>query len=223
MKIEEIAKENRPREKAFKDGVESLSNQELLALIIGSGVRGASALEIAGELLSSNFNSLDSLAKMKFESFKSYHGLAKINALKLAAIFELHNRINKEENSEIQTLRSADEVYTKYKYLENYEQEVLIILLLDGKLKLKKEKLLYKGTYNSFSINVSEVLKELVLGEAKYFILIHNHPDGSKKPSEEDILSTNIIEKSSKNLGIKLVDHIIIFKDGYYSFRKEIK
>lgn len=222
MRINEISKENRPREKALRSSVTCLSNQELLALIIGSGVKGHSALEIAGELLSSNLNSLNEISKTPFESFKRYQGLNKNNALKLLATFELHNRLNFEKNSANKIIKSADDVYRRYKYLENYEQEVLIILLLDGKLKLKKERLLYKGTYDSFSINVSEVLKELVLGEAKFFILIHNHPDGSNKPSDEDILSTNAINKSSRNLGMKLMDHIIVYKNGYYSMRKDL-
>ena len=95
MRISEISKENRPREKALREGINSLSNQELLALIIGSGVRGHSALEIASELLSSNLNSLDDVSKTPFESFKTYKGLNKNNALKLSATFEINNRLNK--------------------------------------------------------------------------------------------------------------------------------
>lgn len=223
MKIKEIPKEIRPREKAISYGIESLSDQELLALIIGSGVANHSALDIADDLLKENLKSLTSLFNSNLESLSSYKGLKKNNALKLLATFELHKRVNSVKYQKSQILSSASEVYDYYKYLEDFEQEVLVLLILDSKFRLKKEKTLYKGTFDSFTINVSEILKELVLAQAKAFILLHNHPDGTPKPSSHDIVATKAIEKSSKNLGVKLVDHIIIFKDGYYSFRKESK
>lgn len=220
MKIKEIPEETRPREKAARLGIEFLSDQELLALIIGSGVYGHSALDIASELLSTNFNSLSNLSESSLESLKSYKGLKENNALKLLAAFEFHKRLISSKYHKQEVICSAEQIYSRYKYLESYEQEVLIILMLDSKFRLKKEKTLYKGTYDSFMINVNEVLKELVLGNAKNFILIHNHPDGNKEPSKNDIVTTKTIEKSSKNLGLNLIDHLIIFKDGFYSFKK---
>ena len=160
MRINEIPIESRPREKAARQGIDSLSDQELLALIIGSGVANHSALDIACDLLKENLNSLSSLFNTNFESLSSYKGLKKNNALKLLATFELNKRLNLQKSQKNQVVSSANEVYNRYKYLENYEQEVLIILLLDSKLRLKKEKKLYKGTYDSFTINVNEVLKE---------------------------------------------------------------
>ena len=87
--------------------------------------------------------------------------------------------------------------------------------MLDLKHRIIKEKTLYKGTFNSFSIDVRQVIQELFLAKAKFFYLIHNHPDEESSPSNEDILATKVIEKASKNLSIKLLDHIVVFKGGY--------
>ena len=87
--------------------------------------------------------------------------------------------------------------------------------MLDLKHRIIKEKTLYKGTFDSFSINVKQVIQELILAKAKSFYLVHNHPDEEASPSEDDILATKVIEKTAKNLNIKLVDHIVVFKGGY--------
>lgn len=218
MKIADIPLNLRPREKAIRYGIEELSDQELLALIIGSGVKGNSALDIAGELLSSYFNSMYSLSNTNLSSLEEYTGLKKSNALRLLATFEFHHRLNSPKYQKQEQIKSADEVYLRYQYLENYEQEVLILIMLDSKNRIKQEKLLYKGTFDSFSIDVRHIIQEIILAKAKSFILIHNHPDEDKEPSGNDILATKTIENAAKNLGIKLVDHIIIFRGGFYSF-----
>ena len=90
-----------------------------------------------------------------------------------------------------------------------------MILMLDLKKRIIKEKILYKGTFDSFTIDVREIIQELVLAKAKYYYLLHNHPDEETNPSEEDILSTKVIENASKNLGIILIDHLVIYKGGF--------
>ena len=139
-------------------------------------------------------------------------------ALRLLATFEFHHRLNSPRYQKQEQIKSADEVYLRYQYLENYDQEVLILIMLDSKNRIKQEKLLYKGTFDCFSIDVGQIIQTIILAKAKSFILIHNHPDEEKEPSDNDILATKTIEKAAKNLGIKLVDHVIIFKGGFYSF-----
>lgn len=219
MKIKEIPKEMRPREKAIRFGISKLENKELLSLIIGSGVAGSSAIDISETLIKENCYSLSNLVENNYESLLTHKGLKENNALKLLAAFELHKRVNAQEQLKDLKIINAEDVYTKYKYLENLEQEVFIVLFLDAKFNIKKEKTLYKGTFNSLSLNINEVIKELILSNCKQFILIHNHPDQSSEPSSYDLLSTKSIEKSAKNLSIKMIDHIIIFKNGYHSFR----
>lgn len=219
MKINDIPIDLRPREKAFRFGIDSLSDQELLALIIGSGVKGKSAMDIAEDLLSTYFNSMYSLSNSNLSSLEAHVGLKRAVALRLLAVFEFHHRLNSPMYQKQETIKSPEEIYLRYQYLESYDQEVLILIMLDSHNRIKQEKLLYKGTFDSFSIDVRDVIKEIILAKAKSFILIHNHPDEEPKPSEEDLVATKVIEKSASNLGIKLVDHVIIYRGGYYSIK----
>ena len=221
MRISDIPENLRPREKALQYGIEELSDQELLTLIIGSGTRGNSAFDIASELLKSHANSLELLSRTNYQSLLGFRGLKKSIALRLLANFEFHKRLISGKYQNIVKIESVSMVYFRYKYLENFEQEVLVILMLDLKLRIIKEKILYKGTFDSFTIDVREVIHELVLAKAKYFYLIHNHPDEEKEPSEDDILSTKVVEKTALNLGVQLVNHLIIFKGGFSCIKNE--
>lgn len=218
MKINDIPLEIRPREKAFRYGIESLSDQELLALIIGSGVKNYSAIDIANDLLSTYFNSMYSLSNANLTSLEEHIGLKRAVALRLLATFEFHHRLNSPQYQKQEVIKSPEEIYLRYQYLENYDQEVLVLIMLDQKTRIKQEKMLYKGTYDSFSIDIRQILQEIVLAKAKSFILIHNHPDEEKEPSQNDIIATKTIQKAAENLGIKLLDHVIIYRGGYFSF-----
>ena len=217
MKISDIPLNLRPREKATLYGIEKLTDQELLALIIGSGVRGNSAIDIAGDLLKTYSNSMEGLSKSSFRELESFKGLKKSNALKLLATFEFHNRLNSPTYKKITKIEGPRDVYSRYQYLENLSQEVLVLIMLDLKMRIIKEKILYQGTFDSFSIDVRQIIQELILAKAKSFILVHNHPDEETNPSNDDIITTNVIAKTTKNFGIKLIDHIIIYKGGFSS------
>ena len=221
MKISDIPYYLRPREKALRFGVESLSDQELLTLLIGSGGKNNSALEIANDLLSTYCNSLLALSNSNITSLMEHKGLKEGYALRLIATFEFYHRLNSPKYQKAISISSADDVYKRYQYLENFDHEVLIVLMLDSKFRIKQEKQLYKGTFDSFSIDTRQILQEIVLAKAKSFILIHNHPDEEQMASENDIIATKVIEKTASKLGIKMLDHIIIYRGGYYSYRKE--
>lgn len=220
MRISDIPINFRPREKALQYGIEELSDQELLALIIGSGGRGNSAIDIASELLKSHANSMESLSNTNYQSLLSFLGLKKSIALRLLATFEFHKRLNSFRYKNPPKIESIHDVYFRYQNMEDLDHEELVILMLDLKFRIVKEKVLYKGTFDSFEIDVREILRELVLAKAKYFYLIHNHPDEERRPSDNDILSTKIVEKAAKNMGIILLDHLIIFKDGFSIINK---
>ena len=215
MRISDIPINLRPREKALQYGIEELSDQELLALIIGSGGRNNSAIDIANEMLKSHANSLEALSNSNYRSLIGFSGVDKSIASRLLATFEFHKRLISNRYQKIQKIETNEQVYFRYRYLENLDQEVLIILMVDLKGRIIKEKTLYKGTFDSFSINVKQIVQELILAKAKSFYLIHNHPDEESSPSEDDIVATKVIEKASKNLNVKLVDHIVVFKGGY--------
>jgi len=215
MRISDIPFNLRPREKALQYGIEELSDQELLALIIGSGGKNNSAIDIASELLKSYANSLEALSNTNYQSLLGYLGLKQSLALRLLATFEFHKRLISNRYQKIAKIETPEQVYFRYRYLENFDQEVLIILMLDLKGRIIKEKTLYKGTFDSFSIDVKQIIQELILAKAKSFYLIHNHPDEEQEPSEEDIIATKVIEKTAKNLSINLINHVVIFKGGY--------
>ena len=223
MKISDIPINLRPREKALQFGIEELSDQELLALIIGSGGRGNSAIDIAGELLKSHANSLDNLSGTNYISLLGYLGLKKSIALRLLATFEFHKRLESSRYKNILKIEDVNQVYIRYKNMENLDHEELVILMLDLKQRIIKEKTLYKGTFDSFEIDVRQVIQELILAKAKYFYLIHNHPDEESFPSQEDILATKMIEKTSGALSIKLINHLVIFKGGFSLIKNEKK
>ena len=220
MRIKELPKEIRPREKAQQFGIEKLFDEELLALIIGSGVKGCSAIEIARNLLMT-YQTLESLANANLSSLEEHFGLSKTTALKLLATFEFHHRLITPMYQKQALIRGSEDIYLRYRYLENYEQEVLIIVLLNHRNKIIKEKVLYKGTSDGVSISPKEICAELIMNKCKKYVLIHNHPDGSKEPSDDDKYSTNLINKIADDLQISMYDHIIIFPGGYYSFRNK--
>ena len=223
MKISDIPINLRPREKALQYGIEELSDQELLAIIIGSGVREHSAIDIAGELLQTYANSLEVLSNTNYQSLLGHLGLKKSIALRLLATFEFHKRLISNKYQKVEKIETSEQVYFRYRYLENFDQEVLIVLMLDLKGRIIKEKTLYKGTFDSFSIDVKQIIQELILAKAKSFYLIHNHPDEEPNPSEDDIIATKVIEKTSKNLNVKLVNHIVVFKGGYSCIKRKIQ
>ena len=164
-----------------------------------------------------------SLSNSNLASLMAHTGLKEAVALRLLATFEFHHRLNSPKYQKQDSIKSPDEVYLRYQYLENYDQEVLILIMLDSKNRIKQEKLLYKGTFDSFSIDVRQIIQEIILAKAKSFILVHNHPDEENFASSNDILATDAIEKSAKTLGIKLVDHVIIYRGGYHSIKDEGK
>ena len=219
MRIKDLPKISRPRERAFTYGIEALSDEELLAIIIGSGVKNKSALEIASSLLKTYMN-LSLLSKAKLMSLKEEFGLSKISALKLEATFEFHRRLISSKYQEFTSMKHIENVYQRYQYLEDHEQELFIILMLDNKYQILKEKILYQGTQNSVELSIKEIVVELLQTNTKKFILIHNHPNGEIYPSKEDIASTALIAEKCDMLNIKLLDHLIIYKGGYYSFKE---
>ena len=215
MKISDIPFNLRPREKALHYGIEELSDQELLALLIGSGGVDNSAMDIAATLLKTHGNSMEALAEENYTSLTNYLGLKKSKGLRLLATFEFHKRLNSHRYKNMMKIESIYDIYLRYKNMENLDHEELVVLMLNSGKKILKEIVLYKGTFDSFEIDIRQLIQELILAKAKYYVLVHNHPDNETNPSHDDILTTKLVEKTTKNLGIKLIDHLIIFKGGF--------
>ena len=222
-KIQDLSTLDKPREKAERFGIESLQDEELLALIINVGTVGHSSLEIARDLLL-EVHSLDALLNKPYQFFQTFKGLKKVNALKLAATLEIARRVNEkrrlvyEENAEI----NSESLYQRYSIsLVGQLQECLIIVILNKNKQIVYEKTLYKGNDRRMAVSTRDIMRLLMLHNGYFFYLIHNHPNDSPFPSKSDTVFTNLIKKKTERIGVKLLDHIIISQGGYYSFLHE--
>lgn len=221
--IKELPILERPREKAIRYGLNSLSDVELLTLLISKGYKGVNALEIATNLFIT-FNGLKNLAHAPIKELEKVKGIKEAKALNLAAIFELSKRLEIKNNEDTSQTINSLYLYNKYKsMLRGSNQETLIIIILSTKSQILHEKVLYIGTESNMIYSYKDIWRELLNYHAKYFYLIHNHPGGKSTPSREDIAFTSEINLEANRLKVKLLDHIIIGNDGYYSFAEEKK
>ena len=219
MKIADLPKEAKPREKAFCYGICELDDYELLAILIGSGVKGHSAIEIGKSLLET-FITLPHLSIASLNALQTQRGLSRISALKLVAAFELHRRLSSPKNSTHQVITETSQINERFRYLETLDYEVIILVMLNRKKEIIRELTKYKGSFGSCSFDFKEIILDLLDSKCSSFVLVHNHPDGSDRPSENDVVSTAILRDKAEEFGIRLFDHVIIYKNGYYSFRE---
>lgn len=218
VKIKSLPANERPREKALINGVETLSSVELLALIISNGTKNNSAIEIAFSLLS-EFNGLENFYKVTLNELTKINGISKIKAIKLLAIIELSKRINKSKPLEIINEKTLITYFKKI--FDNTNQEKAYIVLTNKRKELLFIKEIFTGSENCLAFSSKIVLSYLLKYNADYFYLFHNHPNGNPKPSENDIATTQSLDFICLTIRAILLDHIIIGKNEYYSFAKK--
>lgn len=217
-KIKDLPKDERPREKAIRFGIETLSDEEILAMLIGSGFSGCNAKEVASTLLSDS-KGLFNLISKPYQSFLTYKGIGETGALRIAACFEIARRYKFSSSNIVNQGVSSEEIVERYSpKLLGLSQEVLIVVILNSKKQIIHEQTLFKGTESTLEIRESDILRCLLFNRGKYYYLIHNHPSGSFLPSSHDVIFTENISKESEKLNIRMIDHIIISESGYYSF-----
>lgn len=203
----------------MKQGSEYVSNEELLAIILGTGTNNVSVKNLATEILK-QFKNVQNLKDANYEQLKRIKGIGDAKACSLLATIELGKRIN-QKVSNIKDIKMPNvlSVFYYFRYLiGNKKQEHFYCLYLDNKNKVIKEKLLFIGTINYSMIHPREIFKEAYLAGATSIICVHNHPSGNITPSENDKNITKKLIEAGNLLGVKLVDHIIISNDNYYSF-----
>ena len=219
IKIKSLPESDRPIERMMINGKESLSNEELLAIILKTGTMGISSKELASSLLS-KIGGIKKLNEINLEYLSNFKGIGKTKACSLLAAIELGKRIN----SELDTLNNiklnnSELVYKFYKdKLGDKKQEYFYCIYLDTSKRVISDKLLFIGTINYSLVHPREVFKEAYLNGASAIICIHNHPSGNVIPSKQDVEITKNLIGIGNMLGIKIVDHIIIGKSNYYSF-----
>lgn len=217
--IKDIPESDRPRERLMEKGAETLSNEELLAIIFKTGTKGKSAKELASIILS-RVGNIKKLNDLNFDYLRKINGIGMTKACNLLAAIELGKRINREVDTiKDVKLTNSEIVYKFYKdKLGDEKQEYFYAVYLDTNKKIIGDKLLFIGTINYSLVHPREVFKEAYLKGASAIICIHNHPSGNPLPSKQDYDITNSLIEAGKILGVKVVDHIIICKNNYYSF-----
>ena len=219
MRLKDLPVSERPREKLLKYGKENLSDSELLAIILKTGTRELSAVDLGVNLLK-EIDDLANLRNLSYESLINVKGIGQAKAIELLAVCELCKRMYYNVSTcDKERFSTPDIIYKNNKYLfDGVKQEHFYCLYLDSKSYLIERKLLFMGTVNKSVVHPREIFKEAYKLSASSIVCIHNHPSGDKTPSSEDIyLTRNLMEIGNMN-GIPVVDHIIFTSDDYYSF-----
>lgn len=217
--IKDIPLNERPRERLINKGVEYLSNEELLAILLKTGTKDYSVKVLANNILK-QLDNINSLKDINLQSLIKIKGIGQVKACEILAAIELGKRLN-EKITCINQIKvySSDSIYEYYKdKLNDKKQEHFYCVYLDTKNHIIKDKLLFIGTINESLIHPREIFKEAYLLSASSVICVHNHPSGNVNPSNNDIIMTKQLQEVGKILGIKVLDHIIIGKDVYFSF-----
>ena len=225
IKMKELPETERPYEKLEQYGAKSLSNAELLAIIIKTGTKEETAVGLAQQSLKLNTakeNNLKFLMDLTVEEFMKIKGIGKVKAIQLKAVSELATRINTVENYKEKIITQPRDIAIALMEKMRFEkQEILKVALLNNRNKLIRIKDIAKGGGNFVATTIKSVLNEAVKIEAAKIILIHNHPAGDPTPSMQDIEFTQNVEQASKILGIQLLDHIVIGNTNYVSIFSE--
>ncbi len=221
IKMKELPEAERPYEKLEQYGEKTLTNAELLAIIIKTGTKEETAVGLAHQILKLNTDKKDDLnflRELTVEEFMKIKGIGKVKAIQLKAICELATRMNMVTNyKEIQILKPYDIAELLMQKMRFEKQEILKVAMLNNKNKLIKIRDIAIGAGNFATATIKSILNEAVKIEASKIILIHNHPSGDPTPSNSDIEFTKKVEQASEILGIQLLDHIVIGNANYVS------
>ncbi len=210
-----------PRERLAKEGVEALSNQELLAILLRTGTRQASVFEIAQKVLS-NLSSLTDLKKMTLQELQSLSGIGRVKAIELQAMIELGHRIHKYETLEMESILSSQKLAKKMQQeLGHKKQEHLVALYLNTQNQIIHQQTIFIGSATRSIAEPREILHYAIKHMATSLILVHNHPSGAVAPSRNDDHVTKLVKDACDLMGIVLLDHLIVSHSSYFSYREK--
>jgi len=212
-KIKDIPKIDRPREKMAKKSARALSDFELMQVLIGSGVSGSDVGQISKEILK-EFK--DNFENISLESLRSIKGMSLAKSSKIISAIEISKRfLTKDEH----IIKKAEDVLSLVPEIRDKKQEYFICITLDGASRLINRRTITIGTLNASLVHPREVFADAIVDRAAGVIFVHNHPSGNTEPSQEDIEITHRLTESGKILGIEIIDHIIVTKTSFSSFK----
>lgn len=222
LSIKDLSDDDKPREKLLLKGRNSLSDAELLAILIGSGSREESAIALCQRILNGTQNNLNQLAKLSVKDLMTYKGIGEAKAISIVAALELGRRRKSSEGIEQRTIQSSEQAYEEFRaVLEDLPHEEFWVLLLNRANKVISKQLVGRGGISSTSADVRIILKLALDHLASGIILGHNHPSGNLKPSQADKLLTNKVKEAAQLIDIQVLDHLIIGNNAYLSFMDE--
>lgn len=220
LTIKELPPDERPREKLRLRGAGSLTNAELLAIILNTGVRGETVIDVAQRLLKEH-DGLLGLVGTDFEELCRAHGLGEAKAAKLKAALELARRISVAQPEARPQVHTPEDIYAVAgSDMGALEQEQLRVLLLDTKYRVLRVVTVYQGSVNSAQVRVAEVFMHAVRLNAPALAALHNHPSGDPTPSAADVTLTAELCKAGQILGIDVLDHLIVGRGHFRSLRR---
>jgi DNA repair protein RadC len=220
--IKDWSEDDRPREKFILKGRDSLSDAELLAILLGSGSSDESAVDLAKRILAGVSNNLAQLSKCDIKSLKKYKGVGTVKAVTIAAALELGRRRRESDVIELKQLRTSKETFEYMQtVLADKAYEEFWIINLNNANRIISRVLIGEGGINQATVDIRRIFKAALEHGAASVILCHNHPSGVIRPSGNDVELTNRIKAAGEALNIKVLDHLIVGDEKYYSFADE--
>ena len=215
MKIKSLPKVDRPREKLIKYGVKKLKDEELLAIILGSGKKGENVLQLSKRLLKKYPK--EKLIELNFKELKNIFGLGTVKSCQIVASIEFGKRLT---NNQRQSIVNPKNIWDELRDIRKSKKEYFIVFYLDVNNQVIKKETISIGTLNASLVHPREVFEPAVKYFAAQIILVHNHPSGVSEPSEEDIKLTKRLVEVGEIMGIEVVDHVILTEKSYFSFKE---
>ncbi|MEG0471805.1 MAG: DNA repair protein RadC [Solibacillus sp.] len=221
MKLRDVHEADRPRERLIRQGAKSLSNQELIAILLGTGTKSESVLTVANRVLL-NFEKLHNLKHATLEEMKEIKGIGEAKAVLLLASIELGRRLASKELEERYTIRSPEDAASYLMQdMTSLQQEHFVCLFLNVKNQVLHKQTIFVGSLNASIVHPREIFREAVKRSAAAIICSHNHPSGVPTPSPEDIDVTNRLYEAGQIIGVDLLDHVIIGDHQFISMKEK--
>lgn len=213
--------DDQPREKLRDKGPQALSNAELIAILVGSGYTGVSAVELMQQILKDCNNNLNTLGKMSIQELTQYKGVGEAKAITILAACELGKRRQAETPEERPELTTATYIYNHmHPLMQDLDVEEFWVLLLNQSHRLIKKVRIAHGGISEVSVDVRIIIREAVLCNATIVVACHNHPSGSLRPSTQDDALTRQLQRACELMRLHFMDHVIVVDGNYYSYHE---
>ncbi len=219
MKIKDLPKSDRPREKLVAKGVENLKDSELLAILLRTGKAGKNVIEVASQILTKH--SKKRLLQMTYQDLVKIGGIDSAKATTLLAAFELAKRAMEVNDTNLPTIVTPKDVVAQLSDLRHNKREHFVALYLNARSQLVHKETISMGTLNANLVHPREVFEPALKHSAANIMVAHNHPSGNPKPSEDDLEITKRLAEAGKMMGVEVLDHVIISTNNHFSFKEE--